>query len=100
LHKVNDLFYLVQEKIMWHQGMGCFMDIGRWFFGHGIFSLILSAIVIIIFVALTFRLIRHGNSPPSANQDALDTIGILDRRLARGEISEEEYHRLRDILNR
>jgi putative membrane protein len=80
--------------------MDCFMGIGQWFSGHGIFSVLLNIIIITALVGITIKLFRIGGSPPAANQDAADTINILEQRLAKGDISEEEYLRIRDILGR
>jgi putative membrane protein len=76
------------------------MGFGQWFSGHGIFSVILNIIIIAALVALIIRLFRSGGSSPSANRDASDTINILEQRLAKGEINEEEYLRIRGILGR
>ncbi|GAA3731633.1 hypothetical protein GCM10022378_19870 [Salinicoccus jeotgali] len=63
------------------------------FFGFGFFGLI---IVIAMFLILIWALRgnNRNNSQPTENR-ALD---ILNERLAKGEISEEEYERLREKI--
>ncbi len=78
---------------MWHYA--------GWGWGPGFFFCILFVIVIIGFIA---RLLwfRHwggcGWGPGRFSYQ--DHEDVLKRRLAAGEISEEEYNHLRDVLHR
>lgn len=83
---------------MWHQGMSCFAGVGHWFFGHGIIGSSLTLIVFFGLIVLVYRLYRSNNTELPATRDARDSLLILEQRLAKGEISEEEYRRIRAIL--
>jgi putative membrane protein len=83
---------------MWYQGASCFAGGGHWFFGHGIIGFGLAFIVFFGLIVLVYRLFRSNNTELPASRDARDSILILEQRLAKGEISEEEYRRIRAIL--
>jgi putative membrane protein len=83
---------------MWHQGASCFSEVGHWFFGHGIIGSGLTLIVLCGLIVLTYRLFRSNDTKPPASRDTRDSLLILEQRLAKGEISEEEYRRIRTIL--
>lgn len=83
---------------MWHHGTSCFSGIGPWFLGHGIIGLGLALIIIFSLIILAYRLFRSNDTKPSENRDARDSLLILEQRLAKGEISEEEYRRIRTVL--
>lgn len=63
---------------------------------------------VILVIVLIFFLLNRGEvsrgapaySDPGENGSPEDPLEILDRRYARGEISNEEYHRIRDDLGR
>ena len=83
---------------MWHQGASCFSGVGHWFFGHGIVGLGLTLIVFFGLVVLAYKLFRSNDTKHPASRDTRDSLLILEQRLAKGEISEEEYQRIRAIL--
>lgn len=83
---------------MWHQGMSCFSGVGHWFFGHGIIGSGLTLIVFFGLIVLAYRLFRSKDTKIPASRDERDSLLILEQRLAKGEISEEEYQRIRAIL--
>ncbi len=85
---------------MWYQGMECFMGFGQWFSGHRSIVIALNVIIIAALVALVFRYCKHSGLAPSISLDVRDTLNILEKRLANGEINEKEYHQIRDILAR
>lgn len=71
-----------------------------WFAGHGppgaVFGFLLlgiAALGVIVFCSLA------GRARADRNRDRQDALDILRARLARGEISEEEYHHLRSVLH-
>ncbi|MHB8808442.1 MAG: SHOCT domain-containing protein [Desulfobulbaceae bacterium] len=84
---------------MWNCNWG-FPLHGGWFFGHGPFGLLLLVLLTIVVVSLLIRLGRSIFArDASTNKDSRDSLEILRARFARGEISAEEYQRMRDILN-
>ncbi|RJX19724.1 MAG: hypothetical protein C4563_07410 [Desulfobulbus sp.] len=73
---------------------------GGWFFGHGPFGLLIAALLVIIVGMVLVRLARPSIGRDHAHRDSNDSLEILRVRYARGEISAEEYQRMREILNR
>lgn len=76
-------------------------------YGNGSGMWIMMFVVFLVFLvifggfaALMVMALRHGHAPaPPANQQAQSRgLAILDERLARGEISPEEYQNLRSML--
>lgn len=49
--------------------------------------------------AVVVALVRSSRSPDARPDPRRDARGILDERLARGDIDEEEYRRRRDVLD-
>ena len=71
---------------------------GKFFMGFGPFGGLLSLFFIILLIYLAVRTVRYFIPSPNASSDRNDSLGILKNRLAKGEISQEEYHRMREIL--
>ena len=70
------------------------------FLGGGSFvSWLLAAVALGVLVAVLVRLLRPGDAE-RGNQaaDRDHSLDILKNRLAQGDISEQEYLRMRDIL--
>ena len=66
---------------------------GPWGWGMGVGSLLFLALIVVGVVLLAQR--PSGQAPPRGRDSARR---ILDERLARGEIDEEEYRRRRRTL--
>jgi len=66
---------------------------GPWGWGMGVGSLLFLALIVVGVVLLAQR--PSGQAPPGGQDSARR---ILDERLARGEIDEEEYRRRRRTL--
>ncbi|WP_089749888.1 SHOCT domain-containing protein [Halobacillus alkaliphilus] len=62
---------------------------GGGFFGFGLISILIIAAIIFIVVWMM---------KPGKNQTSSDSLETLKKRLARGEITEEEYDRLKKKL--
>ncbi len=74
---------------------------GRWggFFPGGPWSLLILLLVFLLLFFLIGRLFR--NKPPldpDPSRDRIDSEAILRSRFARGEISESEYRKMKEIL--
>lgn len=89
-----------------HHGGGLF---GGGLFGGGMFGPILNLLILLLVVWVVIRLVQSmiGRSAPAqaapASTDAKDrddSLSILKARFARGEIDENEYQRMRDVLVR
>ncbi|MCD6272246.1 MAG: SHOCT domain-containing protein [Deltaproteobacteria bacterium] len=79
------------------------MSGGWWggFFPGSLFSLLLWGLVLFLIVFLAIRIFKsqtHGLQGPS--QDHLDSEAILKARFARGEISLEEFIKMRQTLTK
>jgi uncharacterized membrane protein len=77
---------------------------GGWWGGFSpasVFSLVLWALVILLIVFLAMRIFRAQNhTPRGLAQDRFDSEAILKARFAKGEISEEEFVKMTEILSR
>lgn len=79
------------------------MSGGGWggFFPGSLFSLLLWGLVILLIVFLATRIFRSQSlGPRGLVQDRFDSETILKARFAKGEISEEEFVKMRDILSK
>lgn len=67
--------------------------------GSGIFGLVFWVIIIVAIVVVTMWMFRS-NSPSDSSSlhPGNDSLSTLKERLARGEISEEDYDRLRQKI--
>ena len=65
--------------------------------GGGIIMWILTVVLSIILIYFLYSSIKHRNSGKVS--DSQDPVAILKARLARGEISEEEYERLKSRVS-
>ncbi|MDA8404857.1 MAG: SHOCT domain-containing protein [Desulfobacteraceae bacterium] len=83
---------------MWNHGMGYSMGWGQCFSGYGILGFFLNILIISIVIALVVSFFRSRNSTPHENRDTQDSLDILKKRLASGEISEDDYLRIKKNL--
>ncbi len=70
---------------------------GHGMFGSGFLAWVIFLLIIVLIVLGLGRLFRSGEKPSA---DTRDSLKILDDRFARGEISEKEYLKMRDVLER
>lgn len=78
------------------------MSGGWWggFFPGSLFSLLLWGLVILLLVFLAIQIFRsQTHCPRGPAQDRFDSEAILKARFAKGEISREEFIRMRQILS-
>lgn len=66
-------------------------------FGFGMFGLIINFLLIVGVIYLVIKWVR-GEGSRNAGYNDNTPERILDERFARGEISEEEYFRMKSIL--
>ena len=69
---------------------------GHWFFGGGIIGFSITALIVIIIATLVFKLFKSNQY--KNNLDKNDSFEILKNRFARGEISDQDYRKMKDIL--
>jgi len=77
---------------MWNCGTFPWLG-GGWMTGHSLWGLLLLAVLVVSLWAI-FGTRRGGNSAA----DRSDSLEILKNRLARGEITIEEYRNLKSML--
>jgi len=75
------------------------VSIGHMFFGGGILGFCLTILIIIIIAALAFKILKAPQHRKTDNSDRLDSLMILQNRFAKGEITEQEYQKMRQVLS-
>ncbi|NPV06020.1 MAG: SHOCT domain-containing protein [Syntrophaceae bacterium] len=78
------------------------MSGGWWggFFPGSLLSLLIWGLVIFLIVYLAIRIFKaQAHGPQGPSQDRFDSEAILKARFARGEISREEFIKMRQILS-
>jgi putative membrane protein len=70
---------------------------GHWGIGGGIMGLGITVLIIVLIVLVLLQLNKSG-SRGDPHADTMDSLKILKSRYAKGEITEQEYLRMRDIL--
>ena len=70
---------------------------GHGMFGSGFWGWIVLLLIMVWIVPALVRWFRPEKKPSS---DTRDSLKILDDRFAGGEISEQEYLKMRDVLER
>lgn len=69
------------------------------FFPGSIMSLLIWGVMILLLIYLGTRIFKSLTSDNSGNfQDKTDSMAILKTRYAKGEVSEEEYHKMKKII--
>ena len=71
---------------------------GHWFYGGGIMGFPIAVFIIIIVAALIFKLLKPFRSEKSETLDKKDSFEILKIRLAKGEINNREFEKMREML--
>jgi putative membrane protein len=66
--------------------------------GFGPFGGLLGLVFFILIIYMIAKLVMSLFSKPTANTDRQDSLTILKNRFAKGEINQEEYDRMREIL--
>lgn len=73
--------------------------LGHWFSGGGILGLGLTILIVIIIASLALKIMKAPQDRKPENSDRLDSLMILKNRFAKGEITEQEYQKMRKILS-
>mgnify|MGYP001595821524 CR=1 FL=1 len=82
----------------WMEGMP--YGVGRLFMWAGPFGWVLGLLFFLLIIYLSFKIVKSIIPSSNADSDKYDSLGILKTRLARGDISQDEYQRMRDMLLR
>lgn len=86
---------------MWNCGEwigGIPFGLGRYFMWAGPFGWVLGLLFFILIMYLIFKVIKSFMPNTYAASDKYDSLGILKARFAKGDISQEEYQRMRESL--
>ncbi len=72
---------------------------GRWgpgFFPGGFLHLIIWGAILFIIIYLAVKIFRQKDQDSS--KDRIDSLGILKARFAKGEITKEEFMKMKEVL--
>ena len=83
---------------MWNCNFGYPFAHGGWFMGPGPFGPLMGILFLVFIVYLGVLIFRNVTKGKNANRDASDSLEIVKTKFARGEISEEEFRRMKEIL--
>ncbi len=72
--------------------------LSNFFMGFGSFGGLLGFIIFIFIIYVIVKLVMSLLPKPNANPDRQYSLTILKKSLAKGEITQEEYNRMREIL--
>ena len=79
-------------------GAGLPFGLNNFFMGFGPFGGLLGLAFFVLIIYLIAKLVMSLFSKPTANPDWQDSLTILKNRFAKGEITQEEYNKMREIL--
>ena len=82
---------------------GVYPGAGTFLVGFGPFGRIMGLLISIVLIVLIYKIFKElkpSSNAASAASDKHDSLMILKSRFARGEISLEEYQRMKEILLR
>ncbi|MCF6246197.1 MAG: hypothetical protein L3J69_02430 [Desulfobacula sp.] len=76
---------------------------GGWggaFFPGGMFSLLIWGFVILLFIYFGIKMFRNlGSNSTVSLQDKKDSMSVLKTRFAKGEVSQEEFIKMKQTLS-
>lgn len=101
------LFFITFRKpkgaIMWGCDYIPFLSGSSWaggFFPGGILYLLVWGLIVLLFIFAAVRIFKAITADKSVSyRDRIDSIAILKARFAKGEISSEEFHKMKQILS-
>ena len=82
---------------MWNCNMG-FMNGTGWFMGGGGFGMMFNLLILIAVAVVIYKIFQGFAIRPGGSRDRNDSLDILKRKFASGEINDEEYKRMREVL--
>ncbi len=77
---------------------GFWAGTGGWGMGFGFLNVLFVLLGVFIVIYMLYRLFRSSRPLPNGFTDQQDSLQILKSRLARGEISLEEYQEMYHVL--
>lgn len=85
---------------MWNCNWGIWSGGHGGFMGGGLFGFIWMILLVFIAVYLGSKLFQAFSSRQGGRQDRDDSLNIIKEKFAKGELSDDEYHRMKDVLTR
>jgi putative membrane protein len=89
--------------MMWGCDYIPFIGGGGWaggFFPGGILYLLVWGLIILLFIYAAVRIFKAITSGKScSHRDRIDSMAILKARFAKGDISSEEFYKMKQILS-
>ncbi len=79
-------------------GVGLPFGLGKYFVGLSPFGGILGLLLLLLILYVAIKLVLSFLPRANADVDKNDSLEILKNRFAKGEISPEEYQRMRELL--
>lgn len=67
-------------------------------FHHGVVGILINIMMLVTIIYIVVLIFRSFLSKDMPNKDTSDSLEIVKRKFALGEITEEEYRRMKDIL--
>lgn len=104
INKKNSITYHKPKgAIMWGCDYIPFLGGSSWaggFFPGGILYLLVWGLIVLLFIYAAVRIFKAITAEKSGSyRDRIDSIAILKARFAKGEISSEEFHKMKQILS-
>jgi putative membrane protein len=105
---MKNLFLSIMYKkpkgvIMWGCDYIPFLGGSRWaggFFPGGILYLLVWGLIVFLFVFASVRIFKALTADKScSHRDRIDSLAILKARFAKGEISSEDFNKMKQILS-
>jgi uncharacterized membrane protein len=93
-HQLSEAFVLLAERGNSGEDGG----IGKFFMGLGPFGDLLGLLFFILAIYFLFKIVWSFIPNPEATSEKKDSLVILKTRFAKGEITQEEYHRMHTTL--
>ena len=86
---------------MWSCNFGFFNGGGPgWFMGGGMFGFIWSILLLMAAVYIAIKFFQAFTSRRSGRADRDDSLNLIKTKYAKGEISEDEFERMKAVLIR
>jgi putative membrane protein len=89
--------------MMWGCNYLPFLGISGWaggFFPGGILYLLVWGLILLLFVYAAVRVFKSVTADKSgSHRDRIDSLSILKIRYAKGEISSEEFNKMKQVLS-
>ena len=84
---------------MWGCNWNGMLGTGWWSMGGGFFGMFWTVLLLVGGIYLVTRLLQYLGTGHENHSDRHDSMDIIKKKYAKGEISSEEYQRMKDVLS-